>query len=118
MCSYLSDIRWVVSTKASPEEALMDWRDRGTCTGFDPELWYDMYENDPKIRGVVDTACMSCPVQQVCFGTGVSNDEWGVWGGVYLEEGTISETFNSHKTAKDWNSVWESLTLELNDVLD
>ena len=46
----------------------------------------------------------------------MSNKEWGVWGGVYLEDGTPSEVLNSHRTATDWTALWESLTLEVSDV--
>lgn len=94
----------------------MDWREQGKCLDFDPELWFDIYEESPDIRHAVDATCMSCPVQQQCFGTGVSNKEWGVWGGVYLEDGVPSEVINSHRTATDWTALWESLTLEVSDV--
>jgi hypothetical protein len=47
-----------------------------------------------------------------CFAIGVSQKEWGVWGGIYIENGEISKEFNSHKTQKDWEQVWRNLTMD------
>jgi hypothetical protein len=55
---------------------------------------------------------MSCPVQAKCLATAVSNKEWGVWGGVYFEDGKISRQFNKHKTNEEWFDVWSSATME------
>ncbi len=91
----------------------MDWREQAACRdSVDPEAWFDIYENNVDIRSWADKQCLSCPVQQRCFGTGVSNKEWGVWGGVYLEDGEPSQELNSHKTATDWTELWERLTME------
>jgi hypothetical protein len=43
---------------------------------------------------------------------GVSQKEWGVWGGVYLEGGKISREFNRHKTKAKWGETWKYLTME------
>ncbi|MEY3311024.1 MAG: hypothetical protein RL348_352, partial [Bacteroidota bacterium] len=43
---------------------------------------------------------------------GVSNKEWGVWGGVYLKDGTIDKEFNAHKDKQSWFETWKSLTME------
>jgi hypothetical protein len=42
----------------------------------------------------------------------VSNQEWGVWAGVYFEGGKISKEFNQHKTKEDWFNVWSGITME------
>lgn len=94
----------------------MNWREQGKCANFDPDLWFDQYEEDQSIRKIVDDLCISCPVQQQCFGTGVTGKEWGVWGGVYLKDGSIDQEFNSHKTSDDWAALWESLTLDRSNV--
>jgi hypothetical protein len=50
-------------------------------------------------------------VSNTCFAVGISQKEWGVWGGVYLENGIISKEFNNHKTKQDWGNTWQTLTL-------
>jgi hypothetical protein len=45
---------------------------------------------------------------------GVSNQEWGVWGGVYLESGKISREHNSHKDNDSWFKIWSNATMDKN----
>jgi len=56
--------------------------------------------------------CLECPVAKTCFAVGVSSKEWGVWGGIYLESGSISKEFNSHKTKDIWGSIWQKMSFE------
>ena len=53
-----------------------------------------------------------CPVARQCFAVGVSQKEWGVWGGIYLENGKISREFNKHRTKQDWAAKWQELTTD------
>jgi hypothetical protein len=55
---------------------------------------------------------MECPVRNICFASGVSGKETGVWGGIYIEQGDISREFNRHKTKQDWGNTWQALTTE------
>jgi hypothetical protein len=48
----------------------------------------------------------------MCFAVGVSQKEWGVWGGVYLENGDLSKEFSKHKTSNDWAKTWQYLTMK------
>jgi hypothetical protein len=48
---------------------------------------------------------MSCPVAKICYQTGVENDEYGVWGGVYLSAGSVDNGKNIHKTAEVWKKI-------------
>lgn len=82
------------------------------CSGQNTETFFDIYEENENIRGAVEEKCMACPVNRRCFAEGVSNKEWGVWGGVYFEEGEISKEFNEHKTPEQWQRIWQSLTME------
>lgn len=91
----------------------MSWKDLAVCHGQDTNIFFDVYEDNEHVRSAIDTKCMSCPVNRRCFAEGVSGEEWGVWGGVYLEEGEISREYNSHKTPDDWQRVWQSLTMEV-----
>lgn len=76
-----------------------DWRDIGSCLGYgDPDLWYEAYENDSVVAAQVDEICIHCPVAKQCFAAGLRGKETGVWGGVYLENGKVSESENAHKS--------------------
>lgn len=90
------------------------WRDRAECLGMDTNIFFDKYEDDQKLARSVDNICGRCKVNQECFATGVSQKEWGVWGGVYLKDGKIDKEFNAHKSREDWSDTWESLTMEVN----
>ena len=86
------------------------WKDNAACLGLENNLFFEQYEENYEIRPTVDSLCSGCPVIKTCFANGVSGKEWGVWGGIYLENGDISKEFNSHKTKKDWADIWVSLT--------
>jgi hypothetical protein len=88
------------------------WKDDAACLGLDTNLFFDKYEEDPLIREAVDSICSGCPVAKQCFAVGISGKEWGVWGGIFLDTGSISREFNNHKTKKDWAATWQSLTME------
>jgi hypothetical protein len=88
------------------------WKDEGACFGLDTNLFFDKYEEDNLVRQAVDSICAGCPVAKRCFAVGVSGKEWGVWGGIFLDTGSISREFNNHKTKKDWAATWQSLTME------
>lgn len=89
------------------------WKDDARCLGMDTNIFFDKYEEDQSLAKSVDKACRSCPVNKNCFAWGVSQKEWGVWGGVYLKDGKIDKEFNAHKTKEDWFVTWESLTMEV-----
>lgn len=89
-----------------------DWKDDGSCLDFDTNLFFDKYEEDELLRPAIDKLCSECPVSKTCFAVGVSQKEWGIWGGVYLENGGISKEFSKHKTKADWANTWQYLTME------
>ena len=43
---------------------------------------------------------------------GISGKEWGIWGGIYLEDGEPSKEFGTHKSKEDWATQWKLLTME------
>lgn len=88
------------------------WKDDARCQGLDTNLFFDKYEENESIRKAVESICVECPVRKICFAIGISNKEWGIWGGVYLENGAISKEFSKHKTKDDWSQLWQSLTME------
>jgi hypothetical protein len=87
------------------------WKDDGTCLDYDTNLFFEKYEEDEQLRPAIDKLCSGCKVSNTCFAVGISQKEWGVWGGVYLENGIISKEFNNHKTKQDWGNTWQTLTL-------
>lgn len=87
------------------------WKDQAACFEYDTNLFFDKYEEEVDLRLAIDKLCSNCPVSKQCFAVGVSQKEWGVWGGVYIENGNISKEFNSHKSKKDWSDIWQSFTI-------
>jgi hypothetical protein len=53
--------------------------------------------------------CLSCPVRKECLQAGVENNEWGVWGGVFLTAGKPDQNKNSHKTPEVWEQIREGI---------
>ena len=71
-----------------------DWWHLAICRGMDTNLFYDKYEVDVNIAKNIDEACLSCPVSKMCYKSGIDNNEYGIWGGVYLNAGSIDKTRN------------------------
>lgn len=88
------------------------WKDEALCLGLDTNLYFDKYEDDLDVRPIVDEMCLKCPVAKVCFANGVSGKEWGIWGGIYLENGEISREFSKHRSKEKWGEIWKTLTTE------
>lgn len=89
-----------------------EWKDEADCKGYDTNLFFDKYEDDPSLRKAIDELCSGCPVATQCFAVGISQKEWGVWGGIYIENGKISREFNRHRTKSDWAETWQYLTMD------
>jgi hypothetical protein len=89
-----------------------EWKDDALCLEYDTNLFFDKYEEDELLRPAIDKLCSRCPVSKMCFAVGVSQKEWGIWGGVYLEGGQISKEFSKHKSKIDWANTWQRLTTE------
>lgn len=88
------------------------WKNEASCQDMEVNDFFDNYEEDLEVRPNIDSICQSCPVRRICFANGISNKEWGVWGGIYLENGEISREFGSHRKKKDWALAWQALTME------
>ena len=88
------------------------WKDDASCLDMDVNDFFENYEEDLEVRADVDSICQSCPVRRICFANGISNKEWGVWGGIYLENGKINREFNRHRTKEAWAETWKYLTMD------
>lgn len=86
------------------------WKDSAACKDYDHNLFFEKYEDNETLRPAIEKLCGGCPVQRECFAVGVSQKEYGVWGGIYLENGSISREFSKHKTKQQWASTWQNLT--------
>lgn len=89
-----------------------EWKDDAKCLGMDTNVFFDKYEDRESLRPAVEKLCSSCPVRKECFAVGVSQKEWGVWGGVYIENGQLSREFNKHRDKESWGQLWQSLTID------
>ena len=89
-----------------------EWKDDGLCLDYDTNLFFDKYEDDELLRPAIDKLCSRCPVSKMGFAVGVSQKEWGVWGGIYLEGGQLSKEFSKHKSKQDWANTWQYLTVD------
>ena len=90
-----------------------NWSKEASCLNMDSNLFFDKYEEELKIRSTIDNLCMKCSVQRECLAVGVSRQEWGVWGGVFLEKGKISKEINNHKDNSDWFNILLAATMEI-----
>lgn len=90
-----------------PED--FSWRDVIVCRGQDTELFYSRYEKSNRVAQLVDQMCLSCPVRKQCLEAGIENQEWGVWGGIFLVNGKPDEARNSHKTEDIWDQIREGI---------
>jgi len=90
------------------------WKEKAACLGWDTNFFFDKYEEDETgtFRQSIDNLCKGCPVARQCFAVGISQKEWGIWGGVFIENGKISREFNRHRTKEDWADTWQYLTME------
>jgi hypothetical protein len=88
------------------------WKKDAACYGYDTNFFFDKYEENENFRPAIDKLCSGCPVAKECFAIGISQKEWGVWGGIYLENGEISKEFSSHRSKPEWEKTWHNLTMD------
>lgn len=94
----------ILNELKSDEDGIRWWH-LAICQGMDTNLFFDKYEVDVPIAKGIDQACLSCPVIKMCYTSGVENNEYGVWGGVYLSSGSVDRMKNIHKTKDVWKQI-------------
>ena len=89
----------------------LDWQDLALCEAEDIPTsdFYEGYENSESVARSIDEACLSCPVMAQCLQRGIENNEWGVWGGIYLNSGKPDTNRNSHKAPDIWEAIRERI---------
>lgn len=68
------------------------WQELAVCQYLPDEtkplqIFFEDYLADENTRRIVDAMCETCPVRSACLDEGITNGEWGVYGGEYLEAG-------------------------------
>lgn len=86
------------------------WYHLAVCQGMNTNWFYDDYEADPVFAQVMDSICLACPVRAICLREGVENQEYGLWGAVYLNNGKPDDARNAHKTEETWDRIREGIT--------
>jgi len=87
------------------DEEDFDWYHLAICSGMDTNLFFDKYEADANIAKNIDEMCLNCPVSKICYEVGVERSEYGIWGGIYLNSGSIDKARNVHKTTEVWKNI-------------
>lgn len=70
-------------TRGTSYRETVDWRQRGLCNDFDPDLWYPEGKSK-RFRRAINEAkwiCADCPVRPTCARAG-AGEKWGIWGGI------------------------------------
>ena len=88
----------------------LTWKLDGKCRDMDVDMFFEKYEEDIFLRRTIDRMCSTCPIAQQCLQWGLSHNEWGVWGGIYLKDGEKDEEMNAHKTEEEWQTLLLQLT--------
>lgn len=89
----------------------LSWQDLALCAGMNTDWFYDEYDSE-SVSHMVDEACLSCPVMKQCMQQGIEDNEWGVWGGVYLVSGKADPNKNKYKSKETWARIKKRLTDE------
>jgi hypothetical protein len=94
-----------ILNKLNSDQDSIRWWDLAACNGMDTNLFFDKYESDVQMANAIDQCCLSCPVISMCYKSGVDQDEYGVWGGVFLSSGLVDKIKNVHKTKDTWKQL-------------
>lgn len=87
------------------EDNELEWYHLSVCLNMSTNWFFDDYENDPVFAANMDTICESCPVRRMCLREGIENQEYGLWGGVFLNNGRMEPSRNTHKTEAQWEDI-------------
>lgn len=94
-----------ILNKISSDQDSIRWWDIAACNGMDTNLFFDKYESDIQMAAAIDQCCLSCPVINMCYRSGIEQNEYGVWGGVFLSSGLVDKMKNAHKTKEIWKQL-------------
>lgn len=64
-----------------------DWRDGAPCGTVDPDIFFDLAEQDAGIAEMAKSMCKVCPIRKLCLDKAMLGDEpYGIWGGMDAAE--------------------------------
>jgi Transcription factor WhiB len=94
-----------IFNELNSDEDNIKWWHLSACLGMDTNLFFDKYETDMSMAKAIDQCCLACPVIKMCYDSGIKNNEYGVWGGIYLSSGSIDKMKNIHKDKEIWKEI-------------
>lgn len=91
------------------DEQTLSWHHLAMCKSMDLELFYEAYEDDEELAKAMDEVCLSCPVLKDCLMDGTDNKDYGLRGGIFLNNGKPDKMRNQHKSPEVWEKIRERL---------
>lgn len=81
------------------------WMKRGLCSKNEMalELFFEEYLKSRKTYDLVNATCKACPVRKACLNYGILTKSTGVWGGKWLQTGTVVDTIT--KSVLEENTI-------------
>ena len=92
------------------DEATLSWHQLAHCDGMDLGWFYKDYEEDEQMAIAMDEVCLACPVMRECFFDAADMKDYGLRGGVFLDNGKPDKLRNAHKTEEVWARIQERLS--------
>ena len=91
------------------DEQTLSWHQLSFCDGMELDWFFDAYEADEELAKAMDEVCLSCPVLKDCLTDAMDNKDYGLRGGIFLNNGKPDKMRNSHKTEEVWQRIRERL---------
>lgn len=87
------------------DETTLSWHQLAFCKGMQLSWFYEDYEEDEELAKAMDDVCLSCPVLKDCLMNATDSKDFGLRGGIYLNNGKIDKNANKHKTDEVWSMI-------------
>lgn len=93
------------------DEQTLTWRHLALCKNMspespgDPDLFFEEYEADVEMAKAMDAVCLKCPVLKDCLMEATDNKDYGLRGGIFLNNGKPDRMRNAHKTDEVWAEI-------------
>lgn len=101
------------------DESTLSWHQLALCggrqtneEGMELNWFFDDYESDAELAKTMDEVCLKCPVMRDCLMEGTDGKNYGLWGGIYLDNGKQDKARNAHKTPEVWARIQEKIRNE------
>ncbi len=91
------------------DEQTLSWHQLALCDGMELDWFYDSYEADEELARAMDDTCLRCPVLKDCLMDATDNKDYGLRGGIFLNNGKPDKMRNQRKTEEVWARIQEKL---------